>query len=430
MRWLESGSYCTPASKASGVPGKVAAATDLRERNANAPSWRLVTTSLLYVVSSQHYTRGMPDATAITCHVRRRRADRGLSQAELADRVGLSRQAIVAIEAGRQVPSTLVALKLARTLACRVEDLFELAHGPRLSASLAPDTQAAAGARLALGRVDGVWAAHPIELGDRPGDGLLVGAGQPEAGGATVEPLWDLPALERNVLVAGCAPLLGVLTGCLARRDRSARATWIPANSTRALDLLAQGLVHVAGLHLVDSQLPGGHAEIVRAHLPQQAATIVNLTRWRQGFAVARGNPLAIRDVRDLLRPDVRFARRDPGAGAQKLVQRLLAASGLEHALSQRGPLVAGHDEVARLIRLGVADVGVTIEAAALAEGLDFVPLSEERFDLVVPRARLEAQPVAQLLDLIGRPAFQSDARRIAGYDLSTAGHAATVTAE
>ncbi len=365
----------------------------------------------------------------ITSRLRQRRTDAGLSQGELAERVGISRQAVVAIEAGRQVPSTLIALQLARALRCGVEDLFALPAGPTFSASLAPAAATEVASRLAIGRVDGVWAAHPIELGDRPGDGLLVGDVQAN-GSALVEPLGDTGELERNVLVAGCAPLLGVLAGRVGRRHEEARATWIPANSTRALDLLARGLVHVAGLHLVDAQLPGGHAAVVRQHFPAQCMTIVNLTRWRQGFVVARDNPLGIRDASDLLRPDVRFARRDPGAGAQKVVQRLLLAGGYAERTLAGGPLASGHAEVGRLIRLGLADVGVAIEAVALAEGLDFIPLSEERFDLIVPRARLDQRPVARLLELIERAAFQADARRIAGYDLSTAGHAATVAAQ
>lgn len=362
----------------------------------------------------------------ITPHLRGRRADAGLSQRDLAARVGISRQAVVAIEAGKQVPSTVVALQMARALRCRVEDLFTLPSGPRLSAFLAVPGQRTHTRRLAMGRVDGRWAAHPLEGGDRPGDGLLVGV-PPLDGTATVEPLSDLAELERNVLVAGCAPLLGVLTGSLGRRHGDARATWIPANSTRALELLAGGLVHVAGLHLVDAARPGGHADLVQQRFPGETTVIVNLTRWRQGLVVAAGNPLGIEDATDLLRADVRFVRREPGAGARALVAHVLGPDG---EAPGGGPLASGHLEVARLVALGLADTGIAIEAAALAEGLDFIPLAEERFDLVVPEARLGERPVSRLLDLIGERSFQADVRPLAGYDLSTAGHASTVGGE
>lgn len=354
----------------------------------------------------------------IICALRQRRTEVGLSQSDLAQQIGVSRQALIAIEAGRQVPSTRTALHLARALRCGVEDLFTLPAGPVLHATLAPGPSAPSG-RVAVGEVDGAWAAHVIPNSAQPGDGLLVG--QIANDRATVDPLADPSELEKNVLVAGCAPLLGVLAGRLGRRYRDARATWVPANSGRAVELLDRGLVHVAGLHLVESDAPGGHSAIVRERFPDHATTIINLTRWRQGLVVAPGNPLSIRGAQDVLRPDVRFARREAGAGAQRLIERLAGGN------PTGGPLAAGHDEVARLVRWGVADVGVAIEAAALAEGLEFIPLSEERFDLLVPESRLDTPKVARLLELIEKPFFRSEASRLPGYDLSTSGHSATV---
>lgn len=360
----------------------------------------------------------------ITCNLRQHRTEARLSQNDLAERVGISRQAIIAIEAGRQVPSTAIALQLARALRCSVEDLFVVERGARIFAWLAPSPQAST--RVAMGLVDDRWVAHPVTTGDHPVDGLLVRR-RPGASTVNVEPLSERSNLEHNVLVAGCAPLLGVLAGTVSRRYDDARATWLAANSTRAMELLAEGLVHVAGLHLVDTQTPGGHSAIVRAHFSSQTMTIVNLARWRQGLVVAKENPLGIRGVGDLCRPEVRFARRDSGAGAQKLVERLLAERGIDSDAIACGPTASGHAEIARWVRQGFADVGVAVEAAALVEGLGFIPLAEERFDLVVPQSRLAARPVGRLFDLIENSAFLADANELAGYDLSTAGHASTV---
>lgn len=363
----------------------------------------------------------------IACSLRQRRSTVGLSQRELAARVGVSRQALVAIEAGRQIPSTSLALQLARALRCTVEDLFALPGGPSLRASLA-EPDATGRSRVVLGRVDGRWAAHGIADDTHPGDGLVVGRPKDaRADEVTIELLADPARLEHNVLVAGCAPLLGVLAGRLGQRYEHASATWIPANSGRAVELLGRGLVHVAGLHLVEAGTPGGHAGLVRERFPDHATTIVNLTCWRQGLVVAPGNPLAIRGLDDLVRPALRFARREPGAGAHELVRRHFDERGVDAAAWTQGPLASGHAEVARLVRWGVADAGVAIEAAALAEGLEFIALTEERFDLLVPRARVDTAPVARLLDLIDKPAFRAEASRLRGYDLSSAGEVATV---
>ncbi len=357
---------------------------------------------------------------ALTTTLRQRRTARGLSQGQLAGRVGVSRQALVAIEAGRQVPSTTLSLQLARALGCSVEDLFALPTPPTLQAAL-PEAPPTPTTRVALGRIDDRWVAHPVLDPAHPADGVLVG-GLDDPHAATVEPLVDPADLIANVLVAGCAPLLGLLAARLGRRHRDARATWLPSASARSLDLLARRHVHLAGLHLADAAHPAVHAALVTAALPGQRATLVHLTRWRQGLVVARGNPLAIRAPADVLRPDVRCVLRDPGSGAQRLLERVLGTLAPGNALR-----AADHAEVARLVRWGVADVGVAIESAALAEGLDFIPLSEERFDLVVPDARLSDPSVARLLDLIDRPAFRAEAARLPGYDLSTAGHALAV---
>ncbi len=366
--------------------------------------------------------------SSLQCSLRERRASAGLSQGELAQHVGVSRQAIIAIEAGRQVPSTAVSLSLARALRCTVEDLFRVSPAPRLRASFAGTPGAARTGRVALGLVDGAWAAHSLDTGDRPGDGLLVAA-SPQSSTVEVDPLSDRRELERNVLVAGCAPLLGVLAGRLERRHADARATWIATNSTRAIELLRKKLVHVAGLHLVTTETPGGHSAIVQRHFDNETMTIVNLARWQQGLMVRRGNPLGIRSVSDLLRRDVRVVHRDPGAGARKLLERLLGEKGVDVHELAAGPLASGHEEVARWVRLGFADAGVGAEAAALSEDLAFVPLAEERFDLVVPESRLGSRPVARLFELLESPTFRADAGRLAGYDLAGAGQAATVLA-
>ena len=363
--------------------------------------------------------------TSLTCTVRQRRSDAGLSQRELAERVGVSRQALIAIEAGRQVPSTALALQLARALSCAVEDLFVLAQPPLLRAVLAAVDTAARG-RVVLGRVDGTWVAHPLADSAHPGDGLLCG---PADTTAPVEPLAEPDALAGNVLVAGCAPLIGLLANRLGRRYRDARATWLPANSRRALAMLEDGLVHVAGVHVVDARTPGGHEGLVRERFPGHATEIVNLTRWRQGLLIAPGNPRGIRSVGDVLRPDVRLVQREAGAGAHALLRRCLADSRPDEHIPASGPIAHGHLEVARLVRWGVADAGVAIEAAALAEGLDFIPLAEERFDLLVPRSRVDAPAVARLFSLIDKPLFRAEAAHLPGYDLSMAGHAATVAA-
>ncbi len=348
--------------------------------------------------------------------LRRRREQAGVAQQVLAERVGVSRQALTAIEAGRQVPSTSLALSLARALECRVEDLFVLAPAGALEVELAL-ADAPPGGRVILGRVGGRWVGHLAREAPIGADGVLVAAG-------AVEPLDEPRALERNVLVAGCAPLIGTLAGAVARRHRDARARWLHANSEEALELLERDQVHVAGLHLAAGRSREDAAALVRERFPGRRMLVVNLTCWRQGLVVAAGNPLGLREAGDLVRGEVRLARREPGAGAAKLLERLVR--GKKRAL-RPGPLARSHEEVALLVRSGAADAGVAIESSALASGLGFVPMSEERFDLVMREEALREEPVARLLDALEDAAFRAEARALPGYDTSLTGQTTRV---
>ncbi len=367
---------------------------------------------------------------ALISRVRQQRTAFGLSQADLAERIRVSRQALSAIEAGRQMPSTRLALQLARALHCSVDELFRLPGGPVAHAQVVASN--AVDQRVVVARIDGELVAHPVTSASEAADGVVAGARGDGDGSAPIELFNEAFEFDQHVLVAGCAPLLGVLAARLGRRYENARATWIPAHSHRSLELLERRQVHVAGVHLAEAADQDAHVRVARRVLVGQDAVVINLARWRQGFVVARGNPLGIAPGPDLFRPGLRWAVRDVGSAAQALLERTLAridASVPKNRVTPAGTRAADHHEVAQLVRWNVADVGVAIESVALSEGFDFVPLAEERFDLIVPRARLETPSVCRFINLIDSPSFRAEAARLPGYDLSMAGHATSVAA-
>lgn len=376
----------------------------------------------------------MTDPTLVN-DVRRHRERLELSQQELADLVGVSRQAIVGIEGGRQVPATTLSLRLARALRCDVDDLFRLSDSTGLSARLAPVDASArgsaggtgTGARVAVGEVDGAWVAHAL-----PADGTVTAdaivRARVSARSGVVDPLDDPERLRHNVLVTGCAPILGMLAQRVGSRFADARATWLPAGSSRSLELLESKLIHVAGVHLSGLGAGQDHRAIIRARFPGQRMLLVNLTRWREGFVLPAGNPLGIRAGEDLLRDGLRFAGREEGAAAHRLVEELLAGAGAPGARLS-GPEADGHAEVAQLVRSGAADAGVAIEGVALASGLDFVPLTEERFDLVVPARLADGGAVVRLIETLDDPAFRAEMAHVPGYDAAASGQVTTLEA-
>lgn len=341
----------------------------------------------------------------------------GLSVSGLAERVGVSRQALGAVEAGRATPSTTLALRLARALGCPVEALFTL-PADSLAGLRLPEQ---VGRRVALGRVAGRWVAHPLDpRGAEPADGLVTAGG-------IVEPLVDLDRLEQVVLVAGCAPVLGALAGRLDQ-GREGGARWIQSASGASLRALAEGRVHVAGLHLARADQPGEHARISREQLPGVSLEIVHLVGWREGLVVAPGNPLGIRGVEDLLRPGLRVGIRPAGSGAALVLEAALSASGPGRA-TLRGPMVGSHAEAATAVLHGAADVAVLVEPVAEAFGLPFLPLAEERFELVLRSEWLDHPGVRRLLDQLHSARFAREVGSMGAYDVRLMGAARRVEA-
>jgi len=344
----------------------------------------------------------------------------GLKQQDVAERIGISRQALSAIEHGRQVPNTAVALKLARILGRPVDELFALDDPADLDVTLGPG--AAHAERLVVAQVDDRYVAHPLSLDSRhAADALLL---QAEGQQGTARPIHaDRDRMNANVLVAGCAPLIGALAQHL--HSDTARAVWLRAGSLEALTLLQHDLVHVAGLHLGMSD---DNAATVQEMFPHQRMLLVELTRWQQGLVVAKGNPRGITSGADLLQPDLRFAHRDMSSAAFKLLHALLHEAGApDHTL--QGPAAFGHMDVAALVACGAADVGIAIEPAALALGLDFVPLTYETFELVVPASRTAEPKVRRLLDTLDARGFKTDATHLPGYHASHCGEVFTLDA-
>jgi len=372
--------------------------------------------------------------------LRRFRVRAGLTQHELARRCGVSRQAMNGIEGGRYVPATTLALRLARTLHCRVEDLFHLDDEDEVidEVQIAPVVDVApppAPGPAWLGRVDDRWVAHRLGPDAAlPGNARIepIEPSQPaEAGPAArtrVISLVPRELLDHTLLLAGCAPALGVLSQRLAERNPGSFLSWIDATSTRALDLLAAGFVHVAGMHLLDPASGEFNRPIVAIRFPGRRMQCITLARWEQGIVLRPGDRARIRSAQDLLQPGLRLARREPGAGSEKLLARVLAGSGGAPP-PPTAPSACGHLDVARRVASGAADAGVAAGVVALAFGLDFVPLAEERFDLVLPAELGDDARMLRLLDLLsGRP-FRRELAALGGYDATQTGDAHLIEA-
>ncbi len=354
------------------------------------------------------------------------RAASGLSQSELAERVGLTRQAIYMIEAGRYLPNATTALRLARALACKVEDLFLLEEElPRVEAELLADS----GDRVKLWKAGGRLRALPVSAMGDPFRGLLsadaivVDRGRGAKPRTALHPLEDSSTFERQIAVAGCDPALVVIADRLMRGPDPLPVVVWSMGSTDALSELAKGTVHLAGVHLRD---PSGEFNLpfLRKHLGRKRTSVVTLAFWQMGLVVSSGNRKSIRSVADLTRKGTRIVNREKGSGARQLLDRRLAEAGISaRAIAGYETVLRQHSEVARRVVDGAADAAVAPLAVARLLGLDFVPLETERYDLVIPKELVDEHPgVRRLLDALSTRAVRRELEALGGYDTTHTG--------
>jgi len=363
--------------------------------------------------------------TPVLSSVRALRIQAGWSQARLGESAGLTRQSIAAIEAGRAVPSTEVALRLARALGVEVERLFRLRDVPEPE-ELADDAgfgPASATGPVRLARVAGRTLAYGTTLGS--GDaGLADGVGmRSETGQIRISPFRDRPR-SPDLVVVGCDPAFPLVRDRL--RAQGTEVLWLRAGSRTALDALARGVAHVAGIHLKDPATGAYNEPWVRRHLPFPA-TRAHFATWEQALLLRPGNPLSVRSLEDLARPGIRFINREPGSGSRTLLEEALRARGIEElAVPGFGDTAAdGHDTVARAVASGVADAGVAIRASGHELGLAMLPLAEEPYELVIPDPFLELHGVPALLRELERAPLRDQVGALAGYDTGRMGNPA-----
>jgi molybdopterin molybdotransferase/putative molybdopterin biosynthesis protein len=378
---------------------------------------------------------------AVENRLRERRRAAGLSQGTLAERAGLTRQAVYAVESNRYLPNAVAALRLARVLGCRVEDLFSLEpYSEIVEAEVLRDPAGSAGRRVKLWRVGGRRVAVPVAtLGENASftqlaDGLLVETPRPRkwktgSGRRTVLLLRERDHVEEQIVVAGCDPAIGLLIEHLRRRREPADLVSWTTGSLNALRALKSREIHVAGLHLVDARSGLSNVPFLRRHLRGRKYEVVTFASWEAGLMVGPGNPKGIRGFGDLVRPNVTLANREPGAGARLLLDEALARDGIPaHRVKGYGTEALSHFEVARLVASGRADVGIGVLSVARFFGLPFLPVRTERYDLVVPSDLLRVHPtLARLFDALTSRELRAQVQALGGYDTRETGRRVSV---
>ncbi|AWB43960.1 hypothetical protein DCC85_06810 [Paenibacillus sp. CAA11] len=227
-----------------------------------------------------------------------------------------------------------------------------------------------------------------------------------------------------SLVITGQEISLDLLARYLERENPAYRPLRSYAGSIAGLISLIQGQSDIASTHLLDAESGEYNLPYISKLLTGYDYMVINLLKRKAGLYVQAGNPKSLLSWRDLEKPGLVLANREKGSGARVLLDEQLRIHHIDrHSLQGYEREETSHMGVASRISSGTADVGVgTEKTARLAGEVDFIPLIEERYDLVVLKTPQSTKWIPSLLGVIRSDAFQSELAALQGYDLTLSG--------
>jgi putative molybdopterin biosynthesis protein len=216
---------------------------------------------------------------------------------------------------------------------------------------------------------------------------------------------------------------MDLLARQLAEESPPQRLTLAFRGSLGGLMALARGEAEIAGIHLWDEATNSYNIPFVERVLPGQRVALVTLAERSLGLILPPGNPQQLQKLADLVHKDVRWVNRQAGSGTRVWLDGQLRQLGIETAVIEGyNQEKTTHLEAAQAVQSGAATAGLGIYAAAVAYGLDFVPLTQELFQLVITQAVWETAVCQTLLTVLGSPPFVAAVDALGGYETKATG--------
>ena len=218
-------------------------------------------------------------------------------------------------------------------------------------------------------------------------------------------------------LISGQDVVLDILSNYLHQNGIGAERCYL--SSFEGLLALYEKKVDAAACHLYAVDEKSFNVPYVKRLMPGVKAVLVNISYRKQGFYVAAGNPKEIRGWRDLARRDVSILNRRPGSSARILLDGQLCRMDLDpRQIKGYEREMKSHLTMAAALADGEADLALGTERISRQiDGLDFIPLLEERYDLVLRRDAMDTPAVEAILEILRSAAFKKEIRHFTGND-------------
>jgi putative molybdopterin biosynthesis protein len=288
--------------------------------------------------------------------------------------------------------------------------------------------------RVRLGKVGDNLVANPLPRGAgtvtsiTQADGIIrIGAdleGVRPDQQVAVELLRPLAEVERNIVVVGSHDLcLDVIADLLHKQQTGYSLSSSHVGSLAGIMAIKNGRCHLAGSHLLDPDDGSYNTSYIAKHLAGVPVRLVNLVERQQGLMVRRGNPRGIHGFEDLTRSELTFINRQGGSGTRVLLDYELDKRGISaREVSGYETEEFTHMAVAVAVVSGAADVGLGVLSAARALELDFIPVTSERYDLIVPEVFFESPSIQRVLEVIRSKEFARRVGELGGYGTGQTG--------
>lgn len=286
--------------------------------------------------------------------------------------------------------------------------------------------------RVSLGEVQGKIIAAPLGRGAglmsslTKAQGIMVIGATKDglaAGTVTDVELVDDRDAGENILAVGSHDLALDILGVYLKRQANLTLSCANVGSMGGIMAVRNNEAHIAGIHMLDEQTGEYNVPFVNKYLKNNGSwLLIHLAMREQGLMVLPGNPKGISGLNDLIRADVEYVNRQRGAGTRMLLDYQLGKMGLDYSVVAGYEKEVGtHMAVAATIVAGAADTGMGIRAAASALGLEFIPVGQERYDLILNFAAGDER-AELIIKVLQSEEFRQQVEALGGYDLSKAG--------
>lgn len=262
-----------------------------------------------------------------------------------------------------------------------------------------------AGITTSLSKADGILAIP------RSVEGISVGER------VKVELLKPLKEIEDNLVSVGSHDIVMDLIG------DSIKLCSTHVGSFGGILAIKQRNADIAPIHMLDEQNGEYNISFIQKYFPTEDMTLIKGVERIQGLIVQKGNPLNIKDIKDMFEKDIRFVNRQRGSGTRILLDYWLKTEKLD-CINLKGYdyEVATHLDVAMAVKNGTAEAGLGIMEAAKIADLDFIPLAKEEYDFLINPEVKDSEKISEFIKFLKSDFLRERIENLTGYGLNRPG--------